>query len=354
MLISSVHFLFIVFIIMLSLVMVLIIAVLIYNFIEYKESLRIARWSDIINKKISEVIVYWEEGVIDDIQFNILNQNASFRNLFLKKLVDSEKKFSGGAKDRIKDLFNEYQLYKEALKKLRQKKPHLIARGITELTVMDVGDALPKIDSFLSHPSVKVYQEAQYAMVRFKGFEGLHFLEKFNSKISEWQQLRLLLSIPSIPENSDTTIVKWLESTNDSVVIFVLKLIKKFQMLKLYSKTIELLDRDSVNVRIEAVKALMSLENPGTVAYLSKIYYEQPEAVKLEILRVIQISKDQCCTDLLKDELKNDLSSGIKVNAAQALYKLGYQDYLSELAHREDSSEELVQIVKYALQEKVC
>ncbi|WP_449387542.1 HEAT repeat domain-containing protein [Chryseobacterium lineare] len=353
--ISSVHFLFIVFMIMLSLVMALIIAVLIYNFLEYKQSLRIIKWSDIINRKISEVIVYWEEGSIDDDdQFKILSQNASFRNLFLQKLVDSEKKFSGGAKDKIKSLFNDYNLQKEALKKLNQKKPHLIVRGITELTVMDVEDAVPKITTFLLHPSIQVYQEAQYAMVRFKGFEGLYFLEKLSSKISEWQQLRLLLSISSIPENSDATIGKWLESTNDSVVIFVLKLIKKFQMLTLYSKTIELLNRDSVKVRIEVIKVLMSLENPETVAYLSEIYDEQPEEVKLEILRVIQISKDQCCTDLLKDELKNELSPGIKVNAAQALYKLGHQDYLSELAHREDSSEELIQIVKYALQEKVC
>ena len=335
--------------------MALIIAVLIYNFLEYKQSLRIIKWSDIINRKISEVIVYWEEGSIDDdAQFKILSQNASFRNLFLQKLVDSEKKFSGGAKDKIKSLFNDYNLQKEALKKLNQKKPHLIARGITELMVMDVEDAVQKIATFLSHPSIKVYQEAQYAMVRFKGFEGLHFLEKFSSKISEWQQLRLLLSVPSIPENSDATIGKWLESTNDSAVIFVLKLIKKFQILTLYSKMIEVLNRDSVKVRIEVVKVLMSLENPGTVAYLSEIYDEQPEEVKLEILRVIKISKDQCCTDLLKDELKNDLSPGIKVNAAQALYKLGHQDYLSELAHREDSSEELIQIIKYALQEKVC
>jgi len=335
--------------------MVLIIAVLVYNFIEYKESLRIAKWSDIIDRKIAEVIVYWEEEPIgDDVQFKIHSQNAAFRNLFLKKLVDSEKKFSGGAKDKIKGLFNDYDLKKEAFKKLKQKKPHLIARGLTELTVMDVEDALPKIASFLSHRSIHVYQEAQYAMVRFKGFEGLHFLESFSSKISEWQQLRLLLSISSIPENSDATIEKWLESNNYSVVIFVLKLIKKFQMLTLYSKILKLLDRDSEKVRIEVVKVLMSLENPETVAYLSGIYHEQPQDVKLEILRAVQVSKDQCCTELLKKELREDLSPNIKVNAAQALYELGHRDYLSELAHREDSSEELVQILKYALQQKIC
>ncbi len=354
MLITSVHFLFVVFIVMLSLVMLLIIAVLIYNFIEYKESLRVVHWSDLINKKISEVIVYWDEKVSDDGQFRMLSTNKAFRNLFLQKLVDSEKKFSGAAKDKIKDLFQEYKLKKEALKKLNQKRPHLIAGGITELTVMEAEDSVGKIAGFLTHPSVQVYQEAQYAMVRFKGFEGLDFLDSFTSRISEWQQLRLLLSVPSVPENAGPIIENRLDSSNDSVVIFTLKLIKKFQLLSLYPKVSALLNSEAVSVRVKAVKVLMSLENPVTVAYLSSVYDEQPEDVKIEILRVTKVSKDQCCTDLLKRELSEDVSSGIRVNAAQALYELGHQQYLSQLAQEESSSEELVQIVKYALQEKVC
>ncbi len=354
MLMTSVHFLFVIFIVMLSLVMLLIIAVLIYNFIKYKESLRMTYWSDTINKKISEVIVYWDEKISDDKQFTLLSRNAPFRNLFLQKLVDSEKKFSGGAKDKIRDLFNKYNLKNEALKKLSQKKPHLIAGGITELTVMDAKDSIPRIASFLSHPSPQVYQEAQYAMVRFKGFEGLHFLDSFTSRISEWQQLRLLLSIFSIPDNAEAAIESWLDNDNDSVVIFTLKLIKKFQLLSFYTKIIELMNRDSISVRVKAVRVLMSLENPGTVAYLSSIYDAQPEDVKIEILKVTRFSKDQCCTDLLKRELSDDVSSGIKVNAAQALYELGHQQYLLALARDEASSEDLIQIVKYALQEKVC
>jgi hypothetical protein len=240
------------------------------------------------------------------------------------------------------------------MKKLNQKKAYLIARGIRELTVMEVQDAIPKVEQYLSHPSPQVYQEAQFAMVRFKGFEGLHFLDDFPTRISEWQQLRFLLSISSLPADSEDAISKWLESTNDSVVIFTLKLIKKFQLLNFYPKLIGLLNISSVEVRVKAVQTLMSLENPETVQYLSGIYYDQPDEVRIEILRVMKISKDQCCIDLLKKELSGDAHSGIKVNAAQALYELGHRDYLSELAENEEDSEELVQIIKYALQEKVC
>jgi len=350
---TSVHFLFLVFLGMLSLVLLLIIAVLIYSFYQYRESVHIFKWSEMINKRISEVIVYGEETYADS-NFSSASANPLFRNLFLQKLAESEKKFSGAAQHKLKDLFQEYGLQKEALKKLNQKKIHLIAGGIQELTAMNVEEALPKISTFLTHPSAQVYQEAQYAMVHFKGFEGLHFLTSFSTKISEWQQLRLLISVTSIPENSNDSIKSWVESSNDSVVIFTLKLLRKFQVLSLYPTVADLLDHPSVEVRIQAVQTLLSLENPSTVAYLMEMYPHQPFEVQKEILKVMRKSKDQCSVDFLKDQLLKDTDSGIKVYAAEALCSMEKQDYLIEISEKETSSEELVQIIKYALQEKVC
>lgn len=351
---TSVHFLFLVFLGMLSLVLVLIIIVLFYSLLQYKESMRVSGWLKIIDARISEAIVYDEQELSSDDHFKKLADHSSFRNLFLNKLVDSEKKFSGSAKERIKDLFKQYGLHREALNKLEQKKTYLIAGGIQELTVMDSKDAVPKIASFLSHPSEQVYQEAQYAMVSLKGFEGLGFLNTATGKISEWQQLRLLLSVTKIPENSEATIESWLKSTNASVVIFTLKLLRKFQLLSFYPMVFSLMDHSSVEVRVQAVQTLLSLENSSTILQLIEIYPDQPVEVQLEILRVMKTSKDKACNGLLKEELKNSNISGIKALAAEALFLLGEQEYLQQLAKDETSSEELIQIIKYALQEKIC
>lgn len=351
---TSVHFLFLVFLGMLSLVLLLIIVVLIYSFHQYRESVQVLRWSEVINKKISEVIVYGDEEMSAGSNFSAAYGSPSFRNLFLQKLAESEKKFSGAAQDKLKDLFQEYGLQEEALKKLNQKKAHLIAGGIQELTAMNVEEALPKISTFLTHPSTQVYQEAQYAMVNFKGFEGLHFLNSISSKISEWQQLRLLISITHIPENSGDSIKSWMESPNDSVVIFTLKLLRKFQILSLYPTVTDLLDHLSVEVRVQAVQTLLSLENSSTIAHLMEVYPHQPVEVQKEILKVMKKSKDQYSTDFLKDQLLNSADPGIKVYAAEALCTLEKQLYLVEISQQENSSEELIQIIKYALQEKVC
>lgn len=351
---TSVHFLFLVFLGMLSLVLLLIIVVLIYSFYQYRESIRVFRWSEVINKKISEVIVYGEEEMTADSSFSKASGSSSFRNLFLQKLAESEKKFSGAAQNKLKDLFHEYGLQEEALKKLNQKKEHIIAGGIQELTAMHVQEALPKISTFLTHRSPQVYQEAQYAMVNFKGFEGLHFLNGISTKISEWQQLRLLISITHIPENSGDSIKNWMESSNDSVIIFTLKLLRKFQILSLYPTVTDLLNHPSADVRVQAVQTLLSLENSSTIADLMEIYPHQPAEVQKEILKVMKKSKDQYSTDFLKDQLLDNPDSGIKVYAAEALCALEKQEYLKEISQKETSSEELIQIIKYALQEKAC
>lgn len=351
--ITSVYFFVLVLFGILLLVVVLIIGVLLYGFFQYRQSVRMYRWLEIINQKISEVIVYDTEDQPDNLSFRQFSGNSSFRNLFLQKLVDSEKKFSGMAKDKIKGLFNQYGLHREAEQKLGRKKAFLIAGGIQELTVMDSTDALPRISGFLSHPSPQVYQEAQYAMVSLKGFEGLAFLDTAEGKISEWQQLRLLLSVTTIPEDSVPPIKSWLTSPNDSVVVFTLKLIRKFQLLSFYSDIIGLSEHASSEVRIRAVQTLLSLDNPSTMDALTEIYPRQPLEVQAEILRAMKVSKDKSTTELLKKELSENPSPGIKVHAAEALFSLGHQDYLVHLVQEEAASNELVQIVRYALQEKI-
>ncbi|WP_304343232.1 HEAT repeat domain-containing protein [Chryseobacterium koreense] len=350
----TIHELFLTFLGMLVVVLLLIMVVLFYSFSQYRELLNLSKWSRIIDTKLSEVIVFGKQQNGSDKAFAEVSSHPSFRELFLEKLVGSEKKFSGSAHEEIKDLFRTYHLEKEAFSKLSQKKAYLIAGGIQELTSMKVESAVPKISALLSHPSPAVYQEAQYAMVAFKGFEGLRFLDTEAHKISDWQQLRLLISVTAIPENCEQEVKGWLQSSNDSVIIFTLSLLRKFQMLSYYPSVWHLLSHPSSEVRIRAVQTLLALENDQTMPALAHSFSEQPVEVQLEILRVMEISRDQCLVGFLKRQLLEHPSSGIKIQAAEALFTLGHQDYLKQMSQDPASSEELIQIIKHALQEKIC
>ena len=83
-----------------------------------------------------------------------------------------------------------------------------------------------------------------------------------------------------------------------------------------------------------------------------EIYPDQPVEVQKEILKVMKKSRKTNTVQIfLKDQLLNNQDSGIKVHAAEALCALEQQEYGRNIP-KETSSEELIQIIKYALQEK--
>ncbi|MDQ0476900.1 MULTISPECIES: HEAT repeat domain-containing protein [Chryseobacterium] len=352
----SLHFLFDTFLGILLIVFLLIAGVLYYSFYLFKKLIDLIYWSKEIDYKVSQAIVHGsDEGEQKDSgTFSQYSNNSSFRDLFLEKLVDSEKKFSGTAQNEINKLFQDYNLEKEALKKLDSKKTHLIAGGIQELTSMRVEAAVTKINSFLTHPSPLVYQEAQYAMVGFKGFNGLQFLNTVSNKISEWQQLRLLISIPHIPKNCDDTVNSWLQSENNSVIIFTLRLARKFQMLSFYSPILHLLNHSSEQIRIQAVQTLQSLENPSTVNDLTASYANQTTDVQVEIIKALKMAKDQSSTDFLKTQLIEHPFPKLKIFAAEALFALGQESFLISLAEDGSAPEQIIQIIKHSMQERIC
>jgi hypothetical protein len=108
-------------------------------------------------------------------------------------------------------------------------------------------------------------------MVVFKGFEGLNFLNAFPYIISDWQKLRLLRSINQTPEDCTEIVNNWLQSSNSSVVIFTLKLVRKFQMLSSYQEVKKLLLHNSTEIRIQAVRSMQALENASQLLTLPKI-----------------------------------------------------------------------------------
>ena len=83
-LVITVDELFLTFMVMLFLVVVLIITVLFYSFFQYKKLSNYSAWCQMIDKKISETIVFRKENENQDPEFEKMTKNPSFRNVFLE------------------------------------------------------------------------------------------------------------------------------------------------------------------------------------------------------------------------------------------------------------------------------
>ncbi|WP_293906257.1 MULTISPECIES: hypothetical protein [unclassified Sphingobacterium] len=348
------HELILAIVIVLILVLLLIITVLAYSFYSYRILHNRQSWRQIIEYKIMETIVGSDESDERDREFAKHLKEPSFRALFLDVLVDSDRKFSGGAKQSINRLFHDFKLEDEAWRKLRHRRAYMVAGGVQELAAMNVEQAIPEITNKLNDPRTAVYQEAQYAIVSYKGYEGLGFLEHFDRPLSDWQQLRLLYSIHDIPESSDLQVDTWIKSTNDTVVVFTLRLIRKFRLMTCYTEVFHLLNHSSTKVRVQAIRTLQAIENSTTIQQFMSIFDQQPIEVQNEILKAMKVAKSRECERFLKDQLWNHTAVSIKISAAEVLVVLGEEQYLRDISQSEDTYDELIQIIKHALQEKKC
>lgn len=294
------------------------------------------------------------ENMPVDSSFSLHLKEPSFRRFFLSTLVSSEQKFTGKARDEINNLFRVYELEQEAWRKIRSRRDYLIAGGIQELTVMKVESAIPQITLFLNHPSRQVYQEAQYAIVSFRAFDGLFFLNELVTPLSDWQQLRLLRSIDTVPDEQIKHIIGWLCNKNESVAVFALRLIGQFQLLSYYPNVLSMLDHDSITVRKHTVRILQRLENNHTVSQLIAAFDQQENEVQLEILKALNVAKSKQAEPFLQTQLWQHPNTAIKVAAAEVLMTLEGQSYLKDIAVSQDTPIQIVHIVKHALQQQIC
>ncbi|WP_400263428.1 hypothetical protein ACFX5U_10570 [Sphingobacterium sp. SG20118] len=335
-------------------VLLLIIVVLFYSIYKYRLLHNRQIWTHIIENKIIESIAFGQNFVERDESFEKHLRDPAFRSLFLDLLVTSERKFSGAAREEITHLFHKFNLEEEAWRNLRKRKSYLIAGGIQELTAMRVIRALPDFTAMLTHAEKQVYQEAQYGVVSFIGVEGLHFLDYLVQPLSDWQQLRLLNSITEIPNPELLNINLWLTSDSSSVIIFALRLIRKFQLLSFYIPVMKLLIHDVVAVRVQAVRTLQAFENNDTINQLIASFPNQPQEVQIAILKVFKLSRSMQSEGFLKTQLWEHPDTAIKIWSAEVLVALGQRQYLRDIAIDERTPIQYKQIINHALQEKVC
>lgn len=341
-----------VFLALFIIVLILILLVMGYGYRNYQLLSSREKWTSLIETKIALAIFEGSQLIREDSEIKNLWSNRSFRETFLSILIGSEKKFTGDAHKVLIEIFYALNLKDLAWKYLKDKRSFKKVKGIEALTTMKVNEAIGDIELLLNHSNSLVVAEAQYAIVRFKDFEGLEFLKNLDTPISEWQQIRFINSISEIPPTSYDLIRTLLSHENISVVLFVLSLIRHFRIVVLYDEVAPLLNHPNNILRVAVVRTLHDIENEQTFPLFAKIYDQQDNSVKNAILHAIKKSKNKNSIDFLKNELTSGEAS-LQIIAAESLLELGQRDYLKSLMNSEGRDEQIVSIIKHALAVRV-
>lgn len=217
------------------------------------------------------------------------------RSVLVDEIIKLQKEISGKPAQNLRELYLDLGLNKHSLSKLKSWSWHIQAKGVKEIAEMKILEGYPHIYRLLNHRNPILRMEVQLALVKLVKFDALRFLDDSQYPISEWQQLHLLNILASFDTEELPDFSKWLQSKNESVILFAFKLIVYFTCIDLTKEVIKMLKHPSVKVRRAAVETIGELDAASALSLLKKQFYYDEKEFKMEVLKVsgkIAIEKD--------------------------------------------------------------
>ncbi|MBS1532516.1 MAG: hypothetical protein JSU01_19590 [Bacteroidetes bacterium] len=330
----------------------LLVFMLLYMYVKSVREKKQHKWRMISDMLINKAIFYEDRDEIEDqILASVLEAaqklivNRYFRKFIAGELVSAKKNISGASADSLKQFYLQLGLDKYALKNLESRQWYVKAEAIQELTIMHTDEFIDQLHTHTNDKNEYVRMEAQAAMVQFKGFDGLDFLNSISYPLSNWQQIKLL-QLLSLKPPSTINIDKWFKSDNNSVVIFALKLARNYHRFELHDAITECLDHENADVRYEAIRCLNEIYTDETADHLISRFLQQGLKHQVAIARAMQnvgSKKDELFLfDLLKHE-----SDELKLHAARALANASKEGLLSLEKYSKESEEAISQILMH-------
>ena len=187
------------------------------------------------------------------------SHNRLKRKLIIDTFLKLKNEISGETADAIQNLYYKTGLINSATSKLTSKKWDAVARSIRELTQFEIKEAHDQIIPLINHPKKEVRNEIQKYLVKLFRFDGLEFLDVLESNLSEWDQIQLLEILNKFNNLEIPDMSNWLRSTNDSVVLFTLKLVRIYNQYEAQEAIKALFNHTNTEIRIEAINIVNHL-----------------------------------------------------------------------------------------------
>jgi len=273
-------------------IIVLFISILIHRQIKARQR---KRNNDLKDEYQEQLASFLFDDDVERIEFKGINKSSN-RQIFIDELIDLHTNLHGEAANKLKDLYFNLSLHKDSLNKVYKGRWDKKAKGLSELSQMDVKDANEKIREYVNSKNPILRMQAQVAMVKLAEEDPLSFLDNLESELSYWEQVNIYDALIYHQINIES-FERWLDNKNSSVVIFALRMIGLFKHIESGEKVRELLFHDNSEIALAAVKAINQLELAEYIDDLKVLY-------RSETLKLVNILETQ-----RKDEDEKDIKS---------------------------------------------
>lgn len=349
------------------LIALLFLYILIYQGILSARKKQLDRWNTLADSVIYKVIFHEDDSPDADQTGELLDiisrteirvpkgltqhlSNKNFRKILIQKLIAVKLNMSGSASENLTRLFRQFKFDKQILKMLNSSSWYKMASAIQQIGIMELDEYKQRLFGFVDHERGLIRVEAQNAILKFYGFEGLRFLDHATYPITEWQQIKLLDQLSSLHTENFTGIEVWLESKNDTIVLFALKLVKNYHRFELFDQVVACLRHKNPMVRQQAIKVLKDLPSEHSATILIDIYFSETANNQLAILNALESVSTDTEIPFLLSLLSDDVNA-IKIASAKALASLGQSGIEAIQSHSGAKEYPLAQITEQILEE---
>ncbi|MFK5972562.1 MAG: hypothetical protein QM485_04710 [Flavobacteriaceae bacterium] len=281
----------------------------------------------VLSPMISEFLFY-EEDASKKEKTKYVHLKIEIRQ-FLKKefsrkvlagiLLDLRKDVSGDTQRRLFKLYTDFGLHNDAFESLKSWRWEIVSKGILELTQMQVQEAYGFITKFINDKRSTIRKQAEIATVTLKP-EGInYFLDTTTSKISEWQQLKLLDVIRNKEDFRPPLFKVWLTSKNKHVVLFALRLIKYYHQSDAKASLVELVKHKNNQIKEEAIQCVKAFNIVEALGTLQVIFWKSQTNIKISILDTIAYIGDKNHIQFLQSIENKETEFLVKSKAIAAI-----------------------------------
>ncbi|AWM14100.1 hypothetical protein DI487_09705 [Flavobacterium sediminis] len=203
-----------------------------------------------------------EERDIILVKFNRQISKKFRRKVLVSSLFGVMMQVSGEKEESVKKIYSESGLEQLAIKDLKiANKWNVIAGALVELMrfKIDSDEAKNYAKRYINHEREEVRRKAHLYLISLFGFKGLFFLDELTEGLSEWIQIQLLENLRKFDDREMEGLHSWLQSKNDTVVLFALKLARIYKRSEVKDDLFELLSHENVNIRTYTIIVLVSL-----------------------------------------------------------------------------------------------
>ena len=196
-----------------------------------------------------------------------------------------------------------------------------------EAFVLDLNKFDSKVLRYAYSKNKQIRSEARNSYLALSSNDPYRFFDEFDKSLSKWDEIELMQYLQLQKERGNLEgLGKWINySKNDSLVVFLIKMVGHFKQKGIDEILLEKLEDDNELVRAEAILTMGELDIKETEQSLIDRYYTEPETCQIAIVRSLRKFNTGKSLNFLQEIFHETNNTDKKKIIAEAILNYSYE-----------------------------